>query len=170
MNPIVVRPVAAEDSLHLLTDLIHAAYAPHAARGLRYWGTHQTVEDTAKRFASGHGFIAEVHGQILGTITLRRPQPQSPVALYREPNTWTISQFAVVPSHQGQGVGLMLHDHALAFAVSHGARCIAIDTASTASALIAKYEAWGYEVCGQCDWRSHTNYLSVLMSRSLIIK
>jgi ribosomal protein S18 acetylase RimI-like enzyme len=106
----------------------------------------------------------------LGTITLRRPQPQSPVALYREPNTWTISQFAVVPSRQGQGVGLMLHDHALAFAVASGARCIAIDTASTASALIAKYEAWGYEVCGQCDWRPHTNYLSVLMSRSLIRK
>lgn len=38
MSPIVVRPIAAEDSLPLLTDLIHAAYAPHAARGLRYWG------------------------------------------------------------------------------------------------------------------------------------
>lgn len=168
MSPIVVRPIAAEDSLPLLTDLIHAAYAPHAARGLRYWGTHQTVEDTAKRFQSGQGFIAEVGGKILGTITLRGPQPQSPVALYRESNTWSFGQFAVRPSHQGQGVGLKLHDHALAFAVSHGARCIAIDTASTASALIAKYESWGYEVCGQCDWRPHTNYLSVLMSRPLI--
>ena len=170
MNPVVVRPIAAEDSLELLTDLIHAAYAPHAAQGLRYWGTHQTVEETAKRFASGQGFIAEVNGEIVGTITLRGPQPQSPVALYREPNTWSIGQFAVAPSRKGQGIGLALHEHALAFAVSSGARRMAIDTASTASALIAKYEAWGYEVCGQCDWRPHTNYLSVLMSRSLVPK
>jgi GNAT superfamily N-acetyltransferase len=170
MSPVAVRPIAAEDSLELLTDLIHAAYAPHAARGLRYWGTHQTVEDTAKRFASGHGFIAEVDGKILGTITLRGPQPQSPVAVYRESNTWSIGQFAVMPSHQGQGVGLALHDYAVAFAVASGAQHMAIDTASTASALIAKYEAWGYEFCGLCDWRPHTNYLSVLMSRPLIKK
>ena len=51
----LIRPVCAQDDLARITALIHAAYAPHTAQGLRYWGTHQTVEDTAKRFAMGIG-------------------------------------------------------------------------------------------------------------------
>ena len=32
----LIRPVCAEDDLARITDLIHAAYAPHATQGLRY--------------------------------------------------------------------------------------------------------------------------------------
>jgi hypothetical protein len=67
MSKILVRHFQPEDSLELLTELVHTAYAPHAALGLRYWGTHQTVSDTAQRLASGYGFVAEVEGQIAGT-------------------------------------------------------------------------------------------------------
>ncbi len=49
----IIRPVNGDDDLERLTKLIHAAYAPHAKLGLRYWGTHQSVGDTIKRFASG---------------------------------------------------------------------------------------------------------------------
>ncbi len=167
MSHVIVRPLAAEDSLVLLTELIHDAYAPHALEGLRFWGTHQTVEDTARRFAIGQGFVAEVGGALAGTITLRAPQAESPVALYRELDTWSIGQFAVAPSHKGRGVGYALHQQALAHAASNGAQRMAIDTAAGATALIARYEAWGYEICGQCDWRPHTNYLSVLMARAV---
>ncbi len=167
MSPVTVRPLKPDDSLQMLTTLIHQAYAPHAAQGLRYWGTHQTVADTATRFASGLGFVAEVAGQIAGTITLRPPQPESPAALYRDPETWSISQFAVAPSHKGGGIGLALHEHALAVALSNGARRMALDTAEPAKPLIALYRQWGYQIVGEQDWRPHTNYLSVLMTRSL---
>jgi len=167
MSTVVVRPLTPEDDLSLLTDLIHSAYAPHAAQGLRYWGTHQTVEDTKKRFASGQGFVAETLGSIVGTITLRGPQPESPVPLYRTPGTWSFIQFAVAPCQKGRGVGVALHEHALNIAASSGASRMLIDTAATATALIAKYESWSYEICGECDWRPHTNYVSVLMSRSM---
>ena len=167
MTDIVIRPIQPDDDLASLTELIHAAYAPHAASGLRYWGTHQSVEDTAKRLATGQGFLAVAGGCQVGTITLRMPQPESPVRLYRAADTWSFGQFAVAPSHKGLGVGKALHEQALARAVSNGARFMALDTAATASKLIAMYSAWGYEVCGQCDWRPHTNYLSVLMALPL---
>ena len=167
LEHIVIRPIRPDDDLSSLTELIHAAYAPHAASGLRYWGTHQSVEDTAKRLATGQGFLAVAGGCQVGTITLRMPQPESPVRLYRAVDTWSFGQFAVAPSHKGLGVGKALHEHALARAVSNGARTMALDTAATASKLIAMYCAWGYEVCGQCDWRPHTNYLSVLMAQPL---
>jgi predicted N-acetyltransferase YhbS len=162
-----IRALRSDDDLQAVTRLIHAAYAPHAARGLRFWGTHQSVEDTAKRFGSGEGCIAEVDGDIVGTVTLRRPQPESPVAAYRDPLAWSLGQFAVAPSHKGRGIGRALHSFALQRAKSLGARTMLVDTAAPALELIEMYRRWGYEACGECDWRPLTNYLSVLMRRSL---
>lgn len=165
--PATVRPLSPQDDLPTLTDLIHAAYARRAASNLRYWATHQTVEDTARRFKAGHGLIAEANGQIVGTLTVRPPSPDSEVALYRDPAIWTLAQFAVLPSLQGRGIGRRLHDAALDFVQSQGGSVLALDTAAPASDLIATYRRWGYRVVGECDWRPHTNYVSVVMSRAI---
>ena len=165
--PLSCREVAAGDDLVALTQLIRSAYAPHAERGLRYWATHQSVEDTAKRFAAGHGFVAELLGELVATVTLRRPELDSPVPLLRETHTWSFGQFAVAPAHKGKGLGRQIHDFALSYAVQHGCTRMALHTAQPATTLIAMYQSWGYEVVGTCDWRPQTNYLSVLMSKPL---
>jgi GNAT superfamily N-acetyltransferase len=163
-----IRPVQPGDDLVRVTDLIHAAYAPQAARGLRFWGTHQSVEDTAKRLASGHGLLAELNGEYVGTITVRPPQPESPVAIYRDGQTWTISQFAVAPSSKGRGLGKALHEAAVRHALRNGATVMALDTAAAAQGLIAMYTAWGYQPAGEHSWQPLTNYVSVLMRRPLV--
>jgi GNAT superfamily N-acetyltransferase len=163
----LIRPLHLSDNLVRLTELIHAAYALHAARGLLYWGTHQSVEDTAKRFASGHGLVAELRGEYVGTITVCPPQPKSPIALYCDPYTWSIAQFAVAPSFKGRGLGKALHEAAATHAHRAGGRTMALDTAAAAEGLIAMYRAWGYELVEEHDWRPHTNYLSVVMRRPL---
>lgn len=155
-DPLLIRPVTAADDLARLTALIHSAYAPHAQRGLRYWGTHQSVEDTAKRFASGTGLVMLDGNDYVGTATLRPPQPESTVPLYREPAVWSLCQFCISPDAKGRG-----------YARKAGARVMALDTAQPATALIAMYESWGYRVVGECDWRPLTNYTSVLMARDL---
>lgn len=160
-----IRRLSPSDDLRRITDLIHEAYAPHAARGLRYWGTHQTVEDTATRFGSGQGYVVEADGDIVGTITVRPPQAESPLVLYRE--AWSIVQFAVSPRHKGAGIGKLLHEAALDHALRHGAEVMAIDTAAPAEALIAMYQAWGYRQVGEHSW-THTNYVSVVMTRPLV--
>jgi hypothetical protein len=43
---------------------------------------------------------------------------------------------------------------------------MALHTAQPAVALINMYRSWGYTQVGTCDWRPHTNYLSVLMSKA----
>ena len=163
-----IRQVTPEDDLARLTALIHAAYAPHARLGLRYWGTHQSVEDTAKRFASGTGLVMVDGDDYVGTATLRPPQPDSTVPLYRDPTVWSLCQFCISPQAKGRGYGKQLHAYATAFAKQAGARTLALDTAQPAAALIAMYESWGYQVVGECDWRPLTNYTSVLMARSLV--
>ena len=161
------RQVDEHDDLKALTLLIRSAYAPHTANGLRYWATHQSVEDTAKRLAAGHGFVATHEGRVVATITLREPEPDSKVPLLREPGTWSFGQFAVAPAHKGKGFGRQIHDFAVAFATAHGCRHMALHTAQPATALIAMYRSWGYAEAGTCDWRPHTNYLSVLMEKTL---
>jgi len=165
--PVTIRAISTADNMVLLTELIHAAYAKQAANNLRYWATHQTVEDTAGRFATGHGLIAELNGNILGTLTVRPPQPASQVEIYREPDIWTFSQFAVLPTFQGIGIGRQFHDVALAFARANGGRWMALDTAAPANKLIEMYLRWGYKIVGECDWRPQTNYLSIVMCRSI---
>lgn len=165
--PCLIRLVRADENLVALTALIQRAYAPHAAKGLRYWGTHQSAADTATRLASGQGFVAEIEGAAVATITVRSPNPASEVPTYRDPDTWSFGQFAVAPECRGLGIGLALHQHALGCASAAGGRVMALDTAATAHGLIAMYQRWGYRICGECDWRPHTNYLSVLMARPI---
>lgn len=163
------RQIQANDDLVALSALIRSAYAPHAASGLRYWATHQSVEDTAKRFAAGHGFLGILNGQVVATITVRESEPDSEVPLLAEPDTWSFGQFAVASMHKGKGYGRQLHDFATSLASLRGCRCMALHTAQPATALIAMYRSWGYAEVGTCDWRPHTNYLSVLMSKELTI-
>jgi GNAT superfamily N-acetyltransferase len=170
IKDIRIRLLNEQDCMESLTTLIHEAYEPHAKCGLRYWATHQSIEDTRKRFSSGIGFIAETDQDYVGTITLRPPKPEASIALYREPGVWSIGQFAVSPGFKGHGIGKLLHDAAIDYALQHGGHTMALDTAEPATALIKKYLGWGYRVIGHCDWRPHTNYLSVLMSRPLILE
>lgn len=166
-DELTIRAIRDSDDLVALTALIHTAYAPQAARGLRYWGTYQSPDDTRKRLGQGFGFVAEVAGQFVGTITVRPPQPGSPLPLYRAPRTWSFGQFAVLPDMKGLGLGRRLHDHAVAFARARGARTMALDTALPAEGLIAMYRCWGYELAGEVDWRPHTNYVSVVMRKEI---
>lgn len=140
---VAIRSLSAADDMHALTELIHAAYAERAAKNLRYWATHQSVVDTAKRFQSGHGLIAETKNRIVGTLTVRPPQPESEVEQFRDPTTWTLCQFAVAPEFKGRGIGRQLHEAALAYAVSKGGRIMALDTAAPVIDLIERL--WGHD-------------------------
>ena len=164
---LLIRRLGADDSMALLTQLVHEAYAPHATSGLRFWGTHQSVEDTTQRLASGIALVALIDDTAVGTVTLRRPSPNSPVPAYRDPATWSICQLAVRPTHKGRGIGWALHAAAASIANEHKATTLALDTAAPATALIGMYERWGYRIVGDHDWRPHTNYPSVVMTRSL---
>jgi GNAT superfamily N-acetyltransferase len=164
---IEIRSFRSDDDLDALTALIHRAYAPHLARGLRYWATHQSAADTEKRLRSGLGLILLVDGRYAGTVTVCPPQPESPVPLYRQSNVRALSQFCVAPEHQGRGLGLRLHDYALSEARRSGGELAALDTAKPATDLIRLYQTWGYEIVGECDWRPDTNYLSVVMARQI---
>ena len=163
LTSISIRKVLATDDMTALTELLHAAYTLRAAANLRCRATHQTPFDTASRFAQGQGFVAEISGKPVGTITVRPSNRDSPIAFFREPNTWTFCQFGVLPEFRGAGIGRKLHSTAVSYAAHHGGKKMCLDTAAPAKDLIDMYLRWGYTIVGEADWRPTTNYLSIVM-------
>ncbi|MDB6077840.1 MAG: putative N-acetyltransferase [Akkermansiaceae bacterium] len=148
------------DDLDALTEMLHRAYAPLAAEGLRYTATHQTPEVTLRRLSRGHALVAEIGGRVVGTLTVYQPDGEDATPAYRE--HFHFGQFGVVPEFKGRGIGTALHAAALDHVRSLGGAAMALDTASPASRLIALYERWGYEIIDRISYSS-TNYESVVM-------
>ena len=151
-----------------LTELLHRAYAPLAAQGLRYLASHQDEAMTLERFTDrgAEGYIAAVGSRVAGTITLVPPSADKEVEWYRRPEVMSFEQFAVDPDLQGQGIGARLLDHAEARARALGATELACDTSEHAQELIGTYTRRGYRIVGRADW-DITNYQSVVLSLRL---
>ncbi|MFN2614680.1 MAG: GNAT family N-acetyltransferase [Actinomycetota bacterium] len=141
-----------------LTDLLHRAYAPLAARGLRYLASHQDEETTRRRIEGGSCIVAVDGAVIVGSITWHPPGPDG-VA--------TFQQFCVEPGYQRRGIATMLLDDAERRARAAGAKAFSCDTAEPATDLIAWYERRGYAVTGVADYRPVTNYPSVVLTKPL---
>jgi GNAT superfamily N-acetyltransferase len=156
------------DQVPQITRLLHEAYAPLAAAGMRYFATHQTEEETLHRLSKGDAFLAiDEEGKIVGTITLSPPGSLGHhCELYGRPGVCVFHQFAVRVDRQRQGIGSALLDHIEAHALEIGATQLACDTAEMAHHLIALYEKRGMHQVGDADWEV-TNYQSVLLLKDL---
>lgn len=161
-----IRQLNTYDSLEDLTAMIHRAYRRLAEMGFRYWATHQSVEDTRKRIASGECYVAVQKGILIGTIKLTPPDAASPHPWYARPDVASFHQFAVDPDHQGQGIGSQLLEHIEQRAVELGAAELACDTADRASHLIDFYHRRGYRTVDTANW-DMTNYTSIILSKTL---
>jgi GNAT superfamily N-acetyltransferase len=164
--PVVIRPLAAGDSMEELTELLHRAYRPLLDAGLRYLATHQDTATTAKRAASGECYVAEMAGRVVGTVTLVPPGRHHGCPYYDRPGVAMFHQFAVDPARQGLGIGALMMDHVERRAAELGAAEIALDTAERADRLIAMYTRRGYREVGRQNW-DVTNYESVIMAKRL---
>lgn len=162
-----IRLLADTDSLDELTALLHRAYAPLGARGLRYTAVNQDVETTRKRASKGECYVLADGSTMVGTIVVVPPLARwSHCAWYDRPGVSVVTQFGVEPSLQHRGLGSRLTDFVERRAADLGANEIALDTAEPAAQLIAFYEARGYRLIGHEQWK-HVNYRSVILSKVL---
>ncbi|MEQ1854055.1 MAG: GNAT family N-acetyltransferase, partial [Chthoniobacteraceae bacterium] len=136
MSAVVIRELRPDDSIADITELLHTAYAPLAAMGFKYLATHQDEATTRRRLQSGISIVAVLDGDIVGTVTLRAPQAESPCAWFSQPGVWSFGQFAVRPDLQRNGMGQRLMHVIEQRALQHGAAELALDTAEGATHLV----------------------------------
>lgn len=166
-SAIVVRAFSpAIDDVGTLTELLHRAYAPLAARGLRFLATHQTPATTLRRIEGSECYLAERGGQLVGTITFRPAAATGGCPFYDRPEVASFGQFAVEPAAQRGGIGSALLAFVERRAADTGAAELALDTAEPAADLIAFYARRGYRIVGRAQW-SDVNYASVIMSKGV---
>jgi GNAT superfamily N-acetyltransferase len=167
IDQVILRDLRDDDSIPEITRLLHAAYAPLAAMGLRYTATHQDDEVTLGRLQRGIPFIGEWNGDIVATVTLYPTAgPTSSCAWYREPGVFYFGQFAVRPDLQRHGLGRQMIGVLENETIARGGRELALDTAEPAHNLRRWYEKLGYRFIEYADWSS-TNYRSVILSKAL---
>jgi GNAT superfamily N-acetyltransferase len=149
-----------------VTDLLHAAYAPLAAQGMRYLATHQPPSKTLERLNEGESYLSFLNGEVIGTVTLYPEKPESSCDYYRRPGVYSFGQFAIRPSLQKQGLGSRMMDFLESRARALGATELALDTSEHADHLIRTYEKRGYKIVAYTQW-DVTNYRSVIMRKVL---
>ena len=160
----VIRLISNEDSIADLTDLLHRAYAPLAARGMHFVASHQDAQRTRERTARGECYLAVQDGSVIGTITVRSPQQTRGCPWYDRPEVACFGQFAVEPAWQKRGLGSRLLCLAEQRAAETGAAELALDTAEPAAELISYYMKRGYRFIEYAQWNT-VNYRSVILSK-----
>ena len=162
---VIIRPVADED-VPALTELLHRAYQPLAAEGMRFVASYQSEEVTRRRLSRGFGFVALFRDTLAGTIALYPKASFDECAWYQRPDVWYFGQYAVDPPYQGTGIGAALLNFAERSAREGGAAELALDTSERALLLLAFYARHGYRQVETVQW-SVTNYRSLVLSKSL---
>jgi GrpB-like predicted nucleotidyltransferase (UPF0157 family)/GNAT superfamily N-acetyltransferase len=160
------RTFTREDSITALTAMLHQAYAPLAARGMRFLASHQDDATTRERVESGETIVAVASGRVVGTVTVRRPGSSDDAKWYARADVASMEQFAVDPDWQGLGIGDALMTRGEAVARSWGVREVAVDTSERAPELVALYERRGYREVERIA-RDIVNYGSIVMSLRL---
>lgn len=166
MDGLVIRLVESNDSMEELTELLHRAYAAHAAIGMNFTSSYQDHEETRRRIDVGESYVAEADGRVVGTIILRPPGIGSDCAYYEKPGVGYFAQFAVDPDFQKQGIGSWLVEFVERRAVELNIPELALDTAEPATELIAWYNRRGYKHVDYTQWEGK-RYRSVVLSKKL---
>ena len=164
---LVLRQIDASDDWEALTDLLHRAYGPLAARGMRFYASHQSVSVTRERAGKGECWVGIMHDRIVATVTLVPPDRCAGAPWYDLSEVAKLNQLAVEPALGGVGIGRRLIALAEERARAHGAAELALDTAEGAEQLIVLYTSLGYRFIETVDWRPDTNYLSRIYSKRL---
>jgi hypothetical protein len=97
IDRIIIRSLQPDDSIPVVTKLLHAAYRPLAAKGLKFHASHQDDDVTLERLSSGYPLVAELDGQLVATITRYGPDLNSPCLWFRQPDIQWLGQLAVRP-------------------------------------------------------------------------
>jgi predicted N-acetyltransferase YhbS len=107
---IIYRRLLPTDDLEIITALLHEAYAPLAAVGMRLVASHQSALVTRQRMDRGETFVAADGDVIVGVTTLGQPDAARESPLCARPDVADFGQFAVRPAYQGRGIGSRLMD------------------------------------------------------------
>ncbi len=166
----IVRRLAPTDSIPEITRLLHRAYAPQVAMGLKPLAGRQDDATTAERAANSECYLAVLPGngkdRIVGVILFEEVEQVTFPPFFLRPDVAHFAQFGVDPDLQGMGIGRMLLDKVESRARENKATELALSMAEPDTNLRAFYEKRGFRFIEYWQW-PYTNYRSCILSKKL---
>ena len=118
-------------------------------------GVYPLRQDAQEGLEAGALYIAELDGQIAGSVILRREQDsayrQASWQIPFEAPVFVVHTLAVDPAYRHRGVGRALLRHAAKVGREAGLQAIRLDVYEENRTAIGFYEACGYHCCGCID-------------------
>ena len=143
---LVVRPARPEDDASVGELLIEAFVETYARKLPEVVVTERRKAElraVADKRAVAHVWVAELDGQLVGTVSLWPPNAPGSEAFI--PDAADIRHMAVSPRHRGLGISRALLDAAEARAWELGARAICLHVRREATGVAGVYRARGYQ-------------------------
>lgn len=141
-----VRAAEPRDDAAVGELLVQSFVTAYAAKMPEVVVTEQRkrdLRDMAAKRASATVLVAELAGEVVGTVMLYRPgHPQSEAWL---PNAADLRQLAVAPQHFGKGLATPLLDAAERIALGWGVAAIGLHVRRGAHGVARLYERRGYQ-------------------------
>lgn len=189
---VTIRLLEPTDPISDVTHLLHRAYAPQVAMGLKPLAGRQDDSITRERCENSECFLAilggappgrpakrgtpaakaapngkAAPGAIVGVILLDEQEKASFPAFFLRPDVCHFAQFAVDPDKQGLGIGRLLLERVEGRAREKGAAELALSMAEPDTKLADFYLKRGFRFVEHWQW-PYTNYRSCILSKRLI--
>lgn len=171
---VAVRRYLIDDSITEITQLLHRAYAPQVAMGLRPLAGRQDDKTTLDRVLNSECHLALLEGEgaaaprppIVGIILFNEHERVAFPEFFLRPRVSHFAMFAVEPGLQGLGIGRLLLERCEERSREIGSTELALSMAEPDAALRAYYERRGYRFIEHWQW-PYTNYRSCILSKRL---
>ncbi|CAG0997671.1 amino-acid N-acetyltransferase [Phycisphaerales bacterium] len=168
--PVNVRLIRPSDSVSEITRLLHRAYAPQVAMGLKPLAGRQDDGVTADRAANSECYLALLNEggreRIVGVILFEEHEKATFPAFFLRPDVCHFAQFGVDPDMQGRGIGRALLETVERRAREKRATELALSMAEPDKELFDFYLKRGYRFVEHWQW-PYTNYRSCILSKAL---
>jgi GNAT superfamily N-acetyltransferase len=165
LGRLVIRRFDLErDSMALVSGLLRRATAALAEEGVLRADCAGAGHARLRLGEEEACFVALCNGRLVGTITLREPDPVSACLHYRRADVATFHRFGVDPSLQRQGIGRALLSFGNRWAAAHGYLQLALDMPVIGTALLDFFHAQGFSLIDTVRFAGR-DYDSAVLSR-----
>jgi ribosomal protein S18 acetylase RimI-like enzyme len=144
---VVIRGARPEE-YPFVGDLVVAAYRTLNDTGDAIY--EAMLRDVASRVATSRVLVAQVDGDVLGTVTY--VPPGGDLAEVDDPAAATIRMLGVAPAARGRGIGQALVSTCISEAIRDGAARVRLDTRTSMTSAQRLYERLGFIREPDHDW------------------
>ena len=133
-----IVPKPASISWEEITDLLHRAFAEHAANGLHYSACDQSVDVTRQRAENAICLVALLDGKLVGTGLISFMQRHGR-------NIGYLSQLGILPEAKGHGIGTKLKEALMNICQQRSVDAIYCNTSEKAREVVKFYSKSGWQ-------------------------